>query len=76
MLARSPDRPMLRQLTPPRWPRTRTQAPCENILYGFQGGPTGRPRRRHGALAFAPLALPLRRRQRRAAGAKSMKPAA
>ncbi len=38
-----------------------------------QGGPPGRARR-HGAHAFAPLTLPLRRRQRRAAGAKSRKP--
>ncbi len=31
---------------------------CENFLYGFQGGPPGRSRRRHGALAFAPADAP------------------
>ena len=32
--------------------------PCENFLYGLQGGPPGRSRRRHGALAFAPADAP------------------
>jgi len=31
---------------------------CENFLYGFQGGPPGRSRRRHGAHAYAPAGAP------------------
>ena len=49
----------------------RLGAPCENFLYGFKAA-----RRAARAAATArsptlPLALPLRRRQRRSAGAKS-----
>ena len=31
---------------------------CEKFLYGFQGGPPGRSRRRHGAHAVAPAGAP------------------
>src|SRR6185437_4439532 len=38
--------------------RVSVSPPCENFLYGFQGGPPGRSHRRHGAHASAPAAAP------------------
>jgi hypothetical protein len=73
-----PPRGCLTKLPATRLPATRYPLPavCENFLYGFKAA-----RRAARAAASArspslPLALPLRRRQRRSAGAKNTKPGA
>ena len=51
-----------------------TPMPCENFLYGFKAARRAARAANSARTPSLPLALPLRRRQRRSAGAKSRKP--
>jgi len=48
--------------------------PLWELSVRFQGGPPGRSRRRHGALAFAHAAAPATAGPRRSAGATGERP--
>ena len=48
--------------------------PCENFLYGFKAARRAARAADSARSPSLPLALPLRRRQRRSAGTKSIKP--